>query len=106
MAAKFFRPLCLGVIAYLSPFVLWSQTFSGTVIDSETKEPIEFASVYFDNTTIGTTTNTEGEFTIGYTDAIKSSLIISYIGYKSQNIVDYRVRDNLVIALESDNVLD
>lgn len=84
-----------------------SQTFTGTVIDAKTKEPIESASVYFDNTTIGTTTNEKGEFTISYNDAVQSALIISYLGFQTKSILNYRQQNNISIALqESLNTLD
>ena len=53
--------LLVGIFSMLS-VVVFSQEFEGLVIDKETNKPIEGASVYFDNTTIGTTTNTKGEF--------------------------------------------
>jgi len=61
-----------------------SQEISGVVFESETGVPLEGASIYFDNTTIGTTTNSKGEFVVKYHKEIKSPLIISFIGYKTK----------------------
>jgi len=84
-----------------------AQTFSGIVLDIKTKEPIESASIYFDNTTIGTTTNSEGKFSISFTDAIQSSLVISYLGYETKTVLDYRQENNITIYLKpANNVLD
>ncbi len=69
-----------------------------------TQQPIETAAVYFDNTTIGTTTNEKGEFAITYTDAVQSSLVISYLGYQVILIPDYRTRNNIIIELVEANV--
>ena len=77
-----------------------SQTFKGIVLDSITNKPIETASVYFDNTTLGVVTNTKGQFTISYSNAIKSPLIISFLGYKKQIITDYRNTNNVTILLK------
>jgi len=63
---------------------------SGTVLDSATREPLGAASVFCQNTTLGTATNKQGEFTLN----LKSGgydLIFSYTGYQTQTI---RVSDN------------
>ncbi len=84
-----------------------SQTFSGVVLDEKTKTPVESASVYFDNTTIGTTTDSEGKFSISYTDATQSGLVISYLGYQTETILDYREKNNITVSLkQANNVLD
>ncbi|MEM1002791.1 MAG: carboxypeptidase-like regulatory domain-containing protein, partial [Bacteroidota bacterium] len=62
---------------------LWSQTLSGYVYDDKTGLPLETVAVYFDNTTVGTTTSSEGFFTINYSDAIKYNLVISFLGYEN-----------------------
>ncbi|RED44516.1 carboxypeptidase-like protein [Winogradskyella eximia] len=77
------------------------------MLDRLTQQPIETVSVYFDNTTIGTTTNDKGEFSISYTDAVQSTLVISYLGYNKVLISDFRSKNNVVIELvEADNALD
>ncbi|MGZ5220528.1 MAG: carboxypeptidase-like regulatory domain-containing protein [Chitinophagaceae bacterium] len=60
-------------------------TVSGKIIDAESKEPLNSASVYCQNTTIGTTTNKQGEFSL----QLKSGgyeLIISYTGYQTNRV--------------------
>jgi hypothetical protein len=58
---------------------------SGTIIDSETKLPLEGASVFAQNTTRGTITNKDGVFSLplgkgGY------EVIVSFMGYTSRTI--------------------
>lgn len=58
-------------------------TVSGIVLDSATREPLPAASVFCQNTTLGTTTNKQGEFSLqlkpgGY------DLVVSYTGYVTQ----------------------
>ncbi len=63
---------------------------SGTVLDSATREPLSPASVFCQNTTLGTGTNKLGEFALN----LKSGgydLIISYTGYRTQTV---RVSEN------------
>lgn len=84
-----------------------SQTLVGRVVDKATQQPIETVAIYFDNTTIGTTTNEKGEFSITYTDAVQSTLVISYLGYEKVLISDFRSKNNITIELvEAKNELD
>lgn len=84
-----------------------SQDITGLVIDSKTNEPLSGASVYFNNTTIGTITNSEGEFAIKYNTDLKTELVISFIGYETFIIGDLFFKEDLVIPLtESVNVLN
>ena len=56
----------------------------GTIIDAATLEPLPFVNVTFKNSTIGTITNTDGEYfleTRNYYD----SIIVSFVGYKQQS---------------------
>lgn len=60
-------------------------TVYGTVLDSTTREPLGSASVFCQNTTLGTTTNKQGEFSL----LLKSGgydLILTYTGYQTQTI--------------------
>ncbi len=57
------------------------------VIDFSTDSPIESASVYVKNTTIGTITNADGKFVIQVpNENIKDTLVISSIGYSTFKI--------------------
>jgi hypothetical protein len=63
---------------------------TGSVLDLTTREPLTPASVFCQNTTLGTVTNKQGEFSI----SLKSGgydLIFSYTGYQTQTI---RVTEN------------
>jgi hypothetical protein len=89
------------------PLLALSQTLTGRVIDKVTQDPIETVSVYFDNTTIGTTTDENGDFVITYSDAVQSTLVISFLGYEKVLIGDYRNRDTIFVELEeASNLLD
>jgi hypothetical protein len=60
-------------------------TVTGVVLDSSSREPLNGASVFAQNTTLGTATNKQGGFTL----ALKAGgydLIISYTGYQTQQI--------------------
>jgi hypothetical protein len=71
---------------------------SGKVIDSASREPLSGASVFFQNTTMGTATNRQGEFSLtlragGY------DLIISYTGYQSRTI-RFTQTENVSLEIE------
>ena len=77
---------CFSLLFIICSAVVYSQsTVSGKIVDAESKEPLNSASVYCQNTTIGTTTNKQGEFSL----QLKSGgyeLIISYTGYQTKQI--------------------
>src|SRR5690606_20944356 len=97
----------LFILLFLTAFTSFSQSIKGVVLDGETNEPIESASVYFDNTTIGTSTNDKGEFSLPYKEGIKSALIISYLGYQKVMLYDYGINKFYKILITEDlNTLD
>lgn len=71
---------CAFAISSSAQFVV-----TGTVLDSASREPLEKASVFCQNTTLGTVTNKQGEFSL----SLKSGgydLIFTYTGYKTHTI--------------------
>jgi len=97
------RYLLLPLLTVCSIIGYGQFSVSGKIIDSATKEPLNSASVYCQNTTIGTTTNKEGEFSL----QLKSGgyeLIISYTGYQTKQIritnTDNRIPDIEMIKEE------
>jgi CarboxypepD_reg-like domain len=76
----YFYIICLALV----PAGAFSQMlFQGKVINEETNEPVNAASVYFNNTSIGTTTNALGEFQITVPALASPQLIVSSIGFSS-----------------------
>ena len=99
----------LTFIFLLIANIIFSQKISGIVLDGVTNQPLEGASVFFNNTAIGTTTNYNGEFSIEHNKKLKTHLIISFIGYKTQTslLENYSVEKKLKIYLyESRSVLN
>lgn len=77
----------------------YAQEISGVVIDSNSQQPIEGASIYFDNTTIGTTSNAKGEFFLSYKTSINTALVVSFLGYEKQQLKNYKTGKPLKISL-------
>lgn len=92
--------LAFSIISIIS----FSQfTISGRVVDSETKEPLQGASVFAQNTTKGTTTDSAGAFNL-YLDKGGYELIISFTGYESQTLmVEGEARQFLIDLKKADN---
>lgn len=62
-------------------------SIGGTIYDRFTNEPISFAAIGINNTTIGNITNQDGEFKLNIPDSLGSNKIkISHVGYQSEEI--------------------
>lgn len=73
------------------------------IIDFATFAPIQSASVYIDNTTIGTISNKDGNFLLSVPKKhAKDTLVISSIGYKSFKSVVEEFDGSMDIFLEAD----
>ena len=82
--------LLVGMVAiflFVIPLSLWAQerVVTGKITDSKDGSPIAGASITPKGSTGGTTTSTDGSFSIKITEAVKT-LVISYVGYVSQEI--------------------
>ena len=90
------------IVVVLVSLASFSQSIKGNIKDSKTNEPIEGASVYFDNTTIGDISNMEGDFEIPFNESINTSLVISFLGYKKQVVAEYDPSKSINIKLIED----
>lgn len=74
--------LLYSIILFLAAFAGFSQsyTISGKVFDSESKEPLPFVPVIIKGTTVGATTDFDGNYAI-ITTVPGDSIIASYVGY-------------------------
>ena len=78
---------------------------TGKVIDSKTREPIDFVNVFYEGKNVGEQTDEEGRFLIKE-DSTWKSLTISTLGYQKQTIQlnDFGKNKNLTIKLVPDNM--
>ena len=71
------------------PFFLFAQNnfFSGKVFDFDTKEPLPFTNIFIEGKSIGTISNSQGEFILDIEIVNNSdSIIFSYMGYENFKI--------------------
>lgn len=86
------------------PFISFSQSLKGIVLDSVSNEKLELANITFLKSNTGTNSNLDGEYKLEIKQHIEDSIKISYIGYKSKQISlkpfnenkDYVVNFNLI----------
>ena len=82
-----------------------SQTFSGTVKDEKTLQPLAGCSISILNTRLGTISNNEGKFKISMPESFTSaSLIVSSLGYTPDTIVTISGKNTYEIALKPSTV--
>ncbi|MBV7269001.1 carboxypeptidase-like regulatory domain-containing protein [Winogradskyella luteola] len=90
----------------LSSLIIRSQTFIGKVVDSQNLA-LENVAVYFDNTSIGTVTDSLGNFFINHLETPNKPLVFRLVGYEVL-VVDNPLKDNLkkIILYAKPEILD
>lgn len=77
------RPGAL-LLFFLLPLASVAQTVvKGKVTDAQSGDPIPFANIIFQGTTIGTTTDFDGNFSVKATVSV-DTLVVSYLGYTTR----------------------
>lgn len=95
--------LLIFLLVCLCPSV--AQTISGKIVD-ENNSPMFGVSVYFDGTTLGTTTDNNGFFELKLQSLPNATLVISYIGYESVYLnsisspIEIKLKPNSIVLKE------
>ena len=81
--------ISLLFFSYSAAFFSQNQILSGVVKDKLTNEPLLGSTIVLKDTQSGTSSNFEGNFTLPVTvnDLNTGVLVISYLGYKTQEII-------------------
>ncbi len=81
---RILRLLLLSGVLLFQHGINGQQEIKNKVVDFSTLLPLENASIYIKNTTIGTISNSDGRFALVVPDNhLKDTLVISSIGYKT-----------------------
>jgi len=81
------KKFCLGAFLLLFSFSIFAQsTVSGKITDAETGESLIGANVIITGTSVGTTTDLDGNYTLSSDRALPWTLEVSYTGYTNQEI--------------------
>ncbi len=75
--------LFIGVLGYVTA---QTGTIRGNVYDKDTGDPIMFGNLLLEGTTIGTTTDIEGFFTLTDVPIGTYKLVATYVGYDSTSV--------------------
>ena len=76
------------------------QKVTGTVIESETGEPVVGASVHVKGSLLGAASDINGKFTIDDVPNTSKTLVVSYIGMTTKEVT---IKPNVKIYLDSDS---
>ena len=95
--------LLLALIVLMPSVALAQRTITGKVVDADNNSPLIGASLYWKNTTAGTTTSTDGSFSIRRVNGFET-LVVDYLGYdiaeievgKEDNTLDIRLKPSAV----------
>ena len=79
------KKLLFAVFSLVAPLLGYAQetVIRGKVTDSNSGDPLPFVNVFFQNTTIGVTTDFEGNYELRSTSPT-DTLMATYVGYKSR----------------------
>lgn len=80
------KKIAFCLLAFIIPALSFSQTsfiVKGKILDAATKQPLQAASVFAENTTLGTATDGEGNFTL-YLPNGGYNLVITFTGYQTE----------------------
>jgi hypothetical protein len=103
MKTKSIKYLFLVLLLVCSISAFSQKELKNKIVDFATQLPIESASIYVKNTTIGTVSNSDGKFVLLVTKEFESdTLIISSIGYKSFKTVVKDFDNTFDVFLEED----
>ena len=92
------KPIIL-FLGFLFPVLAFAQ-FTGRVVNGN-NEGVPFASILVKNTTVGTTTDSTGHFTLEGTQSFPFTLIISYTGYEPlERVIRNNNANNFLIQLK------
>ncbi len=97
--------LIILVIVFIEFLALSSsaqyERLYGRVLDSNTRDNVQFANISIKGSYLGTCSNIAGEFILNYPDSLKDNeLVISCLGYKNDSILLSHIRDSFIVHLE------
>jgi hypothetical protein len=89
--------LCFNTAAFC-------QVVTGTVIDKKDRSKIGYATIYFNGTFIGTSSDINGDFKLDVSKSASMPLTVSCIGYFSRTLTDFSADKPLIIYLEPKDI--
>lgn len=97
----------LFLTVFIGNYSFAQNTITGRILDSQTKQPLAFANITFNNNNrLVTASDIDGKFSFSHSRELVS-LVCSYIGYDSQTVIVQKGIENITISLQpSEDKLD
>src|SRR5574344_2133349 len=94
--------LCLCLTFLIFGWTLHAVTIQGQIIDGKNKNAIEGASVFFEGTSIGTSSSVNGSFRIVFKSSESYKLVVTHLGYAPYTIEISQIKTDepLIISLK------
>lgn len=77
-----------------------TRKITGKVVGPD-KKPLSGVSVWIKETTVGTTTRSDGAFSLDVPKNVPTILLVRYVGFKDQEVVVENTTNNIVVQLET-----
>jgi len=92
----------LLLMSLLTPLLIFAQTgtIKGKVFNSRTNEPIEFANILIQGTTIGSTSDLDGKFIFTGIKPGFYRLVVSFVGFETTISSEIQVQGNQTVFLD------
>lgn len=97
--------IILAQVMCLCLITLQGQSISGTVSNANTGENLIGATLNIKGTSIGTTTDIEGHFSLPVKENLPLVLVVNFMGYETKEVTVTTFEDELKIRLSPDQVL-
>jgi len=96
------KKVAFALLMLCTSFTYAQVELTNQVVDFQKDKPIETASVYIKNTTIGTITNVDGKFVLKVPkENITDTLVVSSIGYSTVKIPIDKFDASFIIYLRN-----
>jgi len=100
------KGLVLGIMMILLPVLIMAQTtVSGKVTDAASGDGLAGVNIIVKGKVVGTITDTEGEFNLKVSDGPPFTLVISFVGYATQEFEITESGTNLNVVMEEQTLL-
>lgn len=102
-----YKYIVLIVAVLLFNNIVAQNTISGSVKDQKTSEPLMGVNIFIKNSTIGTTTDFDGNFTLSIDSKTDFIILASYAGYVTEKIkINAKNRKNPIAILLHEIVME
>ncbi len=90
------------IVSLLMPLLIFAQTgtIKGKVFNSRTNEPIEFANILIQGTTIGSTSDLDGKYIFTGIKPGFYRLVVSFVGFETSISSEIQVQGNQTVFLD------